>query len=78
MMMILIKKGSFEKWKNMDNQFRHFVVLQLNQTEEVPQMEGVFRHSKSVKISTSALFAPKKLHKKTRKPVSYKIRDKTP
>ena len=25
----------------MDNQFRHFVALQLNQTEEVPQMEGV-------------------------------------
>ena len=36
------------------------------------------RHSKSVKISTSALFAPKKIAQKTRKPVGYKIRDKTP
>ena len=35
------KKGSFKKWKNMDNQFRHFVALQLNQTKEVPQMEDV-------------------------------------
>ena len=36
------------------------------------------RHSKSVKISTSAHFAPKKIAQKTRKPVGYKIRDKTP
>ena len=35
------------------------------------------RHSKSVKISTSALFA-QKIAQKTRKPVAYKIRDKTP
>ena len=35
------KKVLFKTWKNMDNQFRHFVVLQLNQTEEVPQLEGV-------------------------------------
>ena len=39
--------------------------------------EEVRRHSKSVKISTSALFAQKN-STKTRKPVGYKIRDKTP
>ena len=35
------KKFFNKKWKNMDNQFRHFVALHLNQTEEVPQMEDV-------------------------------------
>ena len=66
------------KTKEFDHNdiFSHTFTFQ-EAVEKMPNRSLLTRHSKSVKISMNALFA-QKIAQKTRKPVGYKIRDKTP